>query len=80
MCAVGQLLYPRSTATLAVGRFNGVGQALAFVFAAKLHAIDDDLNDRRARERRHVDLIERDGLAAQQQSTEAAAAQRVQRV
>ena len=73
--AVRQLQHPGCAATFAVGRLDGVRQALALVVSPKLHSVDHDLQHWLGSQRLHVHIVERKRDAVDEQTTEAATPQ-----
>ena len=70
---------PRRTAALEVRGLDRIGQPLTKIVAVQLHSIHDNLERRSIFQRRGVDLVERHGALAHQESTEPLPAECVHR-
>ena len=70
---------PGGAAAFEIGGLDGIGEPLAQVLATELHAIDDDLQRRPARERGRIDVVERHRAAVHEQAAETLAPERLDR-
>src|SRR6266550_6160842 len=61
---------PGGAAAFVVRRLDRIGEALAEILAVQLHAVHDDLKDRRGRERSRIHVVEADGTAVDEESGE----------